>query len=210
MLLEPADGGASCASPLWTPAEWIAALTDGQRRFLEQSGLVASVVTVGAVGAQEIVRLPEDVALVLRAVWVTPEGAISALRLGSVAEVDFGPVGHGGHVERARPRYAVVSVLPARQLRLLPAPRDAGQVQLIAVRVGATPTGAGVELTIPGDWSEYLRYAVLAASLGKVGPAQDDARARYARARVEEGVTLARLLLDEASAGELRVQSGAF
>ena len=198
-LLEALDGGLTARVPLWTATEWHTLLAVRHRRFLEQSGLVLDRVDVGTSAAAGVVALPDRVLAIRRAAWVTSAGVERPLQLLSAKEVDLAAVLWAS--ARQTPRGVLLLLTPARQARLVPPPRDAGTLRLTALvieqELPTVPGSNPIALTTPDDWSAYPAWGVLADLLGRSGPAFDPARAAYAEAQVEEGVGLARLLLDE-------------
>lgn len=198
-LIETPDGGQTASTPLWTPAEYLTVLNDQQRRFLGATGLVVSQATIGTLVGQQVYALPETCAQVLRVAWVSATNVITDLSPIDVWQADYGL--ETWATERETPAFYEITLLPAQQIRILRAPLDAGSLHLLYVSEGATVLGNNAELSTPTDWVDYLRWGMHTQLLGKTGPAYDPSRAGYATARVYEGITLARLLLDHLTTG---------
>jgi hypothetical protein len=198
-LIETPDGGQTASTPLWDPSEYWTTLTDAERMLLGLTGLRIGVATLGTLAGQAVYLLPAGCAQVLRAAWVDAAGGISDLSPVDTWELDCGIAQWG--MERDRPAFYHVGLLPAQQIRLIRAPLDAGSIHLLYVDEGTASTGSGATLATPEDWVDYLRWGMHARLLEKTGPAYDPGRAAYASARMLEGILLARLVLDSLTGG---------
>lgn len=199
-LLEP-----PITFPVWTGTgqftfqQLQAALQQRLNRFIGESGQVNTQQTLVGAGA-ELIDLPDDVMDVRRAGWVPiPQSTPPANptypmgRLDEWAAQAYLPAAAQNPLQPEN--YSVFGTGPL-QLRLIPPPNPAGNLDCIFVVAGLAVNLnplAPVVLRIPDDLSPALKWGVLADLLGTDGPSRDYARAMYCEQRYREFVQLARI-----------------
>ena len=88
-----------------------------------------------------------------------------------------------------------VSVTPPYTVQLMPAPGDAGSLDLLAIAQGAPLDPAtGVILGTPDNYAWAIKYGAMADLLSQDGPGRDLQRAAYCEARYQEGVQLCKIM----------------
>ena len=188
-----------------TPAVWAGTemftlddLTNAiQRRrdqFLLETGTVLGVRTVPVPPAPiGRVSLPEAVADVRRAAWVTPEGVVTVLWRSDIGAFNSFAFGWSTNPETPA-AYSQVTSLPV-QLQLSPVPSDIGTLSMLTVDSGAVlaPQTAPTVLNVPQDFAWVVKFGALADLLSREGQGRDVDRATYCQSRWTDGLRLARL-----------------
>lgn len=193
-LLEAPDGGQSWPSGLWTRDELVALLTDRQNDFLQDVLLVVGVASLPVAAGTFLVDLPSDHLRTVSAVWIGDDGTVEELQRSDTFEADHALP--SWTTVRDTPRFYMDDDLPTpNQIRIGPAPPGDGDLELLYVKEGAALTGNGVPLTVPDDFLQVLKYAVLASALRKDGRGRDETRAVYCDDRVQLGTLAAELIL---------------
>jgi hypothetical protein len=193
-LVEPRDGGASWPSACWTVDEVVNYATQRQNRFLRDSGALIGRANLVTTPNNQLQPLPTDWLATRRAVWKGSDGVITV-----VPKLDSFELDHG--LESWTDTSAVLPVgytdteTPHLQIRLGPAPTDAGTLEILYVYVGTVLGVTGELLTVPDDCSAAIKYGTMADMLGKVGRMHDPARAQYCEQRFQEYVAVVQLLI---------------
>lgn len=195
-VIEPPDLGATWPSGFWTRDEILWYLNQRQQRFLKDTGILVGFARYAA-QVQMVQTLPDDwVQTVTLAFVVTATARYRTLVPVDSLEADYG-----------RPSWTDTPGLPeayidgddvSRTIRLVPAPTMAGILEVLYVALAPTidaDGSVGDLFVTPPEFVPYLLWGTLSDMLGKIGRAQDPARARYAEMRYEEGVAVARVLL---------------
>lgn len=196
-VLEPDDLGVTWPSGLWTRVEVVGYLNQRQHRFLRDTLLLGAHTQLDTIPNISRQALPDDWIATIRVGWKDAvTGRLIGLPRGETFEADHGlpdwPRTLGTPVE-----FSEIES-PNLEIALIPAPVDAGIIDLLYVGLagvlGADPT-ADELFTVPDVFVPALLYGVLADMLGKVGRAHDPERATYCEGRFREGVEVARFLL---------------
>jgi len=196
LVIEPADGGATWPSLLWTAPEVIGYINQRQNRFLKETACVTATGILVWPAGLAINDLPSDWIGTVRCVWrrTSIDNAYFTMYQGDDQSLDWG-----------RPGWRSVTGVPLvwsdsegaapPRLKIAPTPSVDGEIHLVYVACCDPVDGSGVFLTVPDDYTVALRYGVLADMYGKQGRAFDPVRAAYAESRFVEGVTHARTYL---------------
>lgn len=173
-----------------------AALQNRLNRFIGETGRQTSQQTIAAAG--ELTALPDGVLDVRRAGWIPlPQVTPPA---NPTYPLDFlDEWGSQAYYPDTGPdipsSYSVYGTGPL-QLRLIPPPGTAGNIDCIFVTAGPTVNldpGAPVVLNIDDDLTPGLKWGVLADLLGTDGPSRDYQRADYCEQRYQEYVQIAKI-----------------
>lgn len=192
-LVEPPDGGQSWLSGLWTRDEVLAALNTRARQFLRDTQAVTKFTQIAVTLGTDPIVLPDDWIATLAANWRLLTGERTTLTTGDVFEADL-----------AAPTWSSTGGSPLLLLddqsdtltcRLAPVPDVDGVLELLYVALPVTATGANVDLEIPDELLDQMRYGTLADLLGKVGRGNDPMRADYCQERFELGEMLTEMIL---------------
>jgi hypothetical protein len=193
-LLEPPTSYLWTGTEMFTLADLTSALEKRRNQFLVQTGcvLVNSTVTGISPPVGRVV-LDDNVIDVRRLAWVDAEGVF--LHLWREDEEVANSLSVGWNLNPAVPNSFSVAVTPPLQIQLFPPPLDAGTLDMISVKSGATLNPAsGVLMGVPDDLAWVVKWGALADLLGKDGPAFDPIRAAYCEERWNFGVELAKLM----------------
>jgi hypothetical protein len=188
---------ATFSSGLWTLPEIASYLTDRQNRFNNETALVLSHAVAGAlpVDPSSRIALPADWVSTHRVSWLfggrsfaVPRGdRFSSYMLGD-NQAPICPLAYDDHAGGTR----VLELLPA----VFP---SEGSVDLLYVSTLTALTltqGNPIAFSVPFDFVPYLVYGVISDMLSKSGRGQDLERAAYAELRYQEGIAVARLLME--------------
>lgn len=186
-LLEPADGGATFPSGLWTPAEVLATANEVQHQFLKDTGCLLTPAFIPGVPAVKRYDLPADWIQTGDVAWEDAEGNILGLPKGDDVEADLG-VPEWETQSQPTPKLWTDASQPTLQIQIMPASNDLGRLWLLYVALGTTLTGLGVPLTVPENATPYVKWGILGKLLRKVGRAMDVEKAEYCEFRYQEGV----------------------
>lgn len=199
-LLEPPLTPAWTGTGQFTFNQLQQSLQNRLNRFIGESGRQISQQIVAASG--ELTTLPDAVLDVRRAGW-TPQPpapgstppANPTYPLGFMDEWGAQAYLPDGSPDPIPASYSVYGTGPL-QLRLIPPPLSAGNIDCVFVVAGPVVNlnpGSPVVLQIPDDLTAGLKWGVLADVLGTDGPSRDYARAAYCEARYQEYVQAARI-----------------
>lgn len=195
-LLEPNNGGASFQSGVWTQAQAVAALTNRQRKFLSETGITIMVAYQTGEADKRRYDLPDNVIDVRRVAWANQADPSAYVELPRADgwELDHGKTGWPTSSATVPETY-VESHTPSLVIEVVPAPTDLGEIELTASADGMAPTGAGIPLSIPDDFTPYLAWGVRADLLSAEYEGNDPDRAAHCEERFAEGIELARILV---------------
>jgi hypothetical protein len=190
-LIEPPDGGQTIPSGLWSPAELAGYLNQRQVEFLKQTQLQFGIAKIAVTAGQDTYDLPDDWITTIRALWTDDDGQIELPR-SDTWEADYG-IPTWSYVN-ARPKIFYDGGKPIT-IRLMPVPVTDGTLEVHYVPYSALITGVGDAMTLPDEFSCFIKWGALADALLKIGRAQNQEQAMAAAARYRLGVDVARLLL---------------
>lgn len=187
----------SFSNGIWSSTEVVAYFNQRQYRFLNESLIVTAIQTLGWIAAVPQQPLPTDWIATVAVAWHDlASGQWSPLPPTDFFEMDH-VLGPTGAVTTGFPQgYRDGDTTETLTLGLTPAPASAGEVGLVYVALSEILDGLGQLFTIPDDWVPYLKYGVLADMLAKEGRGRDLLRARYCEQRYQEGIVLAKSLLE--------------
>lgn len=197
------NGAADAAFPTlttsqFTTAEIIDCLNRVQQGFLLDTGcIVTRLNIVGQVGKPKY-DLPADSIRPRRLTWNDASDSLTrVLTQADTWELDTGAGSVPGSWpgDRDIPITWWETTLPQQQVAVAKTPLNSGTIGLMYVALAATLTGAGINLTVPDDFTPYILWGTLAELLSSDGPSFDPVRAQYCRQRYDEGVELCRLIL---------------
>ena len=173
-------------------AQFTRAIERRRNQFLLEAGTALTLETI-AVAPPPIGRipLPEAYIDVRRAAWRDSFGVFSVLFRDD--EWAMNAFKSGWAQTPARPRVMSIAAAPQITLQVAPVPLDAGMLQVIVVKTGATlDPVAGIVLGVQDDFAWIIRYGAMADLLSQEGEARDVQRAEYCESRYQQGVNLAR------------------
>ena len=90
------------------------------------------------------------------------------------------------------------NTLDQQQIGVAKVPVRNGTIGLLYVGLAQALSGTGIPFIVPADWTPYILYGVLAELLSADGPSFDPVRYQYCVSRYEEGIELAKLVLEGA------------
>lgn len=186
LLESPINAGVSWS--LWTDAEVMNYLTQRTARFLTDSGLIRERRSV-AVSSKDV-NLPEDTLEVYRTVWNSGSARSVLVRIDKWG-LDNGLV--GWQATSGAPVYYTDDTNSALGSEVAPAPTSPGTLEIVIAAAPPVSRARCYSIVVPGIFTPYLKYGVLADMLSKEGPANESQRAQYAESRFAEGVELAKL-----------------
>jgi hypothetical protein len=193
-LLEPATGTSWTGSEQFTFAEVSDALERRRNQFLVETGCDLDHFTVNVAGVPDgRVPLADNVIDIRRAAWFDADSSIYNVLW---RDDEWGAASFNAEwaQEPDTPSVYSVSVTPPLTVQLVNPPLSSGQLDLVAVRSGATLDPAnGVALGVPDDFAWAIKFGALADLLGKDGQAYDPGRSAYCEQRWQDGVALARI-----------------
>lgn len=192
-LLEPADGGASWPSEIWTRAEVLDSVNGAIRELFRDTHLILTRVELPVLANALSVALPVDWLATGHLVW----RAVSGVR------TPLGPV-DSFESDLALPSWETVPGLPlgyadldaaTLTLKLVPTPLAAGTIELLYVARPALVSGSGGVLPVADEFVSGLKYNALGWLLSKVGRLMDPERAAYCDQRYQLTQVAAALIL---------------
>lgn len=200
--LETPNQGASLSTDVWTIDEWIRALNARLAMFMQETKLVVirkTFATTIGVSRYDLNTLLDTGNMKLhRVAWVADaDGKSHGLCEADLFQYDnFLP---SWTTTPGTPEAYVEESLPTQTVEIIPAPDAAGELDILytdlATQLPTTPDGT--VLGIPNDFTPYIKWGALADLLSKEGQAHDPFRAEYAETRFQEGIILAKILLQK-------------
>jgi hypothetical protein len=195
VLIEPADGGDTWPSGIWTRAEALDAVNAGVRALVRDTHLTIKRIELAVLAGATSVPLPADWLATGYLVW----------RSVTLARNPLGPV-DGFEGDLALPGWETRPGLPlgyadldatTLTLRLVPTPAEAGTVELLYVARPADATALlpGADLPLAEEFTSGVKYAALGTLLRKVGRLLDQERAEYCDRRYQLTQTAAAIIL---------------
>jgi hypothetical protein len=193
VLIEPADGGDTWPSGIWTRDEALDALNAGVRALVRDTHLVIKRTELAVLAGATSIALPADWLATGYLVWRSVTNARSPL----------GPV-DGFEGDLALPGWEAHPGLPlgyadldaaTLTLRLVPTPAEAGIVELLYVARPDAVIGNDTNLPVADEFISAVKYSALATLLRKVGRLLDVERAEYCDRRYQLTQTAAAIIL---------------
>ncbi len=194
-LMEPPDAGATWPSGLWTREEVLARMNERQNRFLKSSQVMVGMAEIPILAGVATVALPEDWLITQDVVWT---GAVT----GTIRPLMRSDQFQADHAETSWP---ITQGLPAvyfdydqpmLQIRVSPAPTEAGTLLLLYIPQGAAFDGTGELPSLADEFVDAAcKYGPLADLLAKDGRGASLDRAGYAESRFQLGLAAAQVIL---------------
>jgi hypothetical protein len=193
VLIEPADGGDTWPSGIWTRDEALDAVNAGVRALVRDTHLVIKRTELAVLAGATSIALPADWLATGYLVWRSVTNARSPL----------GPV-DGFEGDLALPGWETLPGLPlgyadldaaTLTLRLVPTPAEAGIVELLYVARPDAVIGNDTNLPVADEFISAVKYSALATLLRKVGRLLDVERAEYCDRRYQLTQTAAAIIL---------------
>ena len=194
-VLEPDTAGASWPSGLWSQAEVLDYFNQRQSRFNKETGLLLAIATVPAVANQ--VRytdgMPTDWIATQRVIYFDNNTVATPMKIVDQKVMDALPASRMPTI----PTWFDESTPPLLSFDVAPAAPDSlGAYELLYISLLETLGGSGDIFDVPDDFVPYVTYGVLADMFAKIGRVQNLELAAYFESRWDEGVNLARYLLE--------------
>ena len=184
-LVEPADGGVTIPSGLWTPAEFQDALDNGKQFVRVGAAPFLTRVTLVTVPNQTRYALPQDWVATQRVVWHGSDGSKMDLGRDSTWSADYmaplWPLQSQG-----RPEIYNDTITPMPQLQVMPPSQNNGVLEVTYLSAGTTVP----ELLVP-----IAKWRAIALLLGKDGRGQDLPRAKVANDLATQGLKVLNVFL---------------
>lgn len=198
--LEPDDAGATWPSGMWTQAQVLQFLNNILRDFMHRTGIVSAISFITGVANQGEYDLPQDMIDLRRIAWRFGLSGTGYVELYSTDtfEQDQNENDWPANSQQVPVAY-LLNLLASLTVRVTPVPNDLGEAEITTTPLGATADGSGIPLSVPDDWTPYIAWGVLGEMFAKEGEASDPERAQYCRERYEEGVELARFMVQGAT-----------
>lgn len=206
--LEPVLALPGPSTTMWTRQDWIQALDQAQKDFIQESGLIVAHLgykgdtdtSLNTTPQIQYLPMPQDMIEILRVAWESYDASnnlkgISELprddawsldAMDSKWEVDLGSPDPTAYNESLPRIPAIYFVHP---------PADIGRADLLYIALPTTLNGTCVPMTVPDEFCPYIVYGALKTLLNMPGEANDPQRAAYCQSRWEEGLALAKMLL---------------
>lgn len=194
-LLENGDADANLTlmTDQFTLTEIIDSMNRVQQAFLLETGMIVTRTTIAGVVGTGQYNLPTGSIRPHRVTWTDSLGQTATLTQVDTWELDQGASDWPS--DQAKPDTWYENTLGQQRLGIAKTPNDVGQIGLLYVALATTLTGAGINLTVPDDWTPYILWGTLAELLSSDGPSFDPLRAQYCKQRFDEGIELAKLVL---------------
>lgn len=194
-LQEPADGGATFPSGLWTQTEVLHRMNERQNRFLKATQAQVGVVWLDVAAGVRRVQLPPDWLTTLDVRWRPTGGAWTLLLRSDSFETDHALPGWSTNT--GTPEVYMDEDAPLLQVQIAPAPPVAGQLEVLYIPQGEEMTGTGdVLLQVPDEMAAgAVKYGALADLLNKDGRGKSPERAAYCELRYRLAEQVVGLLL---------------
>jgi hypothetical protein len=185
--------GTTLITSIWSITKIVNALNQRQDQFLKETNLILTRANIAAVPQQPRYAAPTDCVSILRVTWENTDGDIKALIRTDAWQLDQGLTDWG--TDYATPVAWQESTSAALTFDIAKAPDDAGAMTMLYTALGTTLTGLGVTMSIPDEWSPYIKWGALADLLASDGAGCDPTRAAYCESRFQEGVELGKTIL---------------
>lgn len=199
LLLENGNAdatGTSLLTTMFSLQMLIDTLDQKQQRFLLDTGCVTTRNTQATTPSVGDYALPGTTILIRRISWQPAGGAIKTLSRADTWELDNGMA--NWPTTPGTPLVWWETTEPSLKVGIAPAPAGVGQMNQLLVELGTLLTGLGIALVIPDDWAPYVMWGALGDLFGQQGAAYDPVRSAHCRRRYDEGVELARIVLQGA------------
>lgn len=189
--------GTTLLTDMYGVQEILDVLDQKQQRFLLDTGCIVTrntQVTAAAIGDY---ALPGTTIMVRRISWQDAStNQIKTLSRADTWELDNGLA--NWPTTPGVPLAWWETVEPSLKVGIAPAPAGVGQMLQLLVELGTLLTTQGVALVLPDDWAPYVMWGALGDLLTQQGAAYDPVRGAYCLRRYDEGVELARIVLQGA------------
>ena len=182
------------STEMFTPAQFLAALNNRQRQFLDETGAIVTRVWQNSTPQQIRYALPPDWIATRRFTYKNLDGQQYALFRADTYMLDQGQ--SSWMYNFSLPAMFSESALPTLEVELANPPNDVGMMGLNYTAQPPTLDETGVKLAVPDEFAPALLYGALADLLSSDGAGKDLARAQYCQMRYQQGVELARLLME--------------
>lgn len=193
-VLEPADGGASWGTGLWTRDEVLTAVNETQRAFLARTRLHRGFYELAFDAAQPSVEVGEEILGITHA-DVFYDGRWTPLPAHSRADLDLALP--KWNLQQGRPKAYLEYEYSTTSVTLAPIPALPGRLHLIVLPTPQLITGSNDPLTLDEPWIPFLFAGSLARMFGRPGRAFDAGRRDTFQAVYDLGVTLASALVSD-------------
>lgn len=192
-VIEPANGGATWPSGLWTQDEVVQYLNQRQNMFLKDTHFQFGIADIAATSGVGTYDLPNDWINTIRVLWIATDGSTKELPRSDLWEADNGI-----------PTWSYVNGTPLIfydggkpiTIQLAPTPDADGTLQIHYVPYSALLDGTGELMTLPDEFVPPIKYGALSDMFSKVGRGQDMVRAKYCESRFMLGMEVGRLLVE--------------
>lgn len=193
-LLETPNNGASYGSGLYTAAEVVGRTNYRLNIFNKLTGIRCSYLQTQTVTAnakaQDISTAAPDLIDLLEVAYTPSGGTSTILPTGS---------SYGGDVylttqtPTASPSFYTIDTSKVLNINLFPAPSNVGSLAITYIpKIGTLPaTPDGTTITLPDDFTPFIKYGVLADLFGKTGETYDPTRATICESLFQLGVEIA-------------------
>lgn len=194
-LMEPANGGGSWTSGLWSPAEVFSLMSLRQDRVLFDTQCLIGIVNIPTVINQSIYACPPEWLRTFGVVFVSADNTI----IREIIRSNSFEADHMISLWEATPSAYPYPLVYAEEetatatIQVIPAPTVAGSIDLLFVPSAPDFTGNQELLALPDDFAHVIQYGALADMLGKDGRGKDPTRGSYAEQRfslAEEAVKI--------------------
>ena len=215
-LLEPVTPTppAVMTTTMFTTAILLGFLQYRVSRFLRETGIVVARLGFDGIGQDfsipttqgiEAVTLPQNLVDPLRLAFVSYDGATPPNVIGvqDVPREDFTSLDafapNWESDNQPTPMGYTQSITQLLQAFLANPPTDVGAIDLTFVAFSGPLTGLGVALSIPPELTPYPLYGMMEDAFSVEGEANNTQLAQYCGMRWQEGIILAKALLDSPS-----------
>jgi hypothetical protein len=193
-LLEPADGGQSWPSEVWTHDEVLGNLNSRIWKLLRDTHAIVTRVEIAVPAAGlGVVALPAAWIATVSGVWRTAGGLRSPLGPADSYETDLALPTWG--TTPGTPLVMHDLDRPTLTLQLAPIPDADGTLELLYVARPTALTGAGATIGLPDELLSGVKYGTLGMLLRKAGRLADPERAAYCEDRFALTTLAVELLL---------------
>ena len=185
--------GTTLLTSMFTMQEIIDSFNRVQQKFLLETGMIVTRVSIPGVVGTSKYPTPADSIRPRRISWQDAGSTPRVLTQVDTWELDNFEGNWG--TDQGVPEVWWENTLGQQQIAVALTPSNPGSIGLLYVALATTLTNAGVNFTVPDDWTPYIYWGTLNELLESDGQSFDPVRAQYTSQRYEEGVELARLVL---------------